>query len=279
MERLSKFIDVRYLFIASVLFLLFSLAYLINSFVYVYLVARTEVKPSNNPNRYVLSNESPRSLSFLFFKPVQKQSSSGSSTSQYKAAINFTLIGTLIADTSKSAIININNTLKTIKLFQSIEDGIKVVDIEEFYIIVDNYGEKRTIVINQNFNSGEGSSNLPPLKNVVPIPDGGTQSYTLDKTMVQELTRDMGQFLKDVKIKPYFENGVTKGFMFDSVKEGSLLAQNGIAPGDRIISINGNPVVTTEDSFKLYNMLRTEKFVTLVVEGPSGRRTINYEIR
>jgi len=67
--------------------------------------------------------------------------------------------------------------------------------------------------------------------------------------------------------------------MFESVKEGSLLAQNGLASGDRIISINGSPVVTTEDSFKLYNMLRTEKFVTLEVEGPSGRRTINYEIR
>jgi len=92
MERLSKFIDVRYLFIASVLFLLFSLAYLVNSFVYVYLISRTEVKPSNNPNKYVLSNEPPRSLSYLFLAST-KQSSSGtsSSTPQYKAIINFTL--------------------------------------------------------------------------------------------------------------------------------------------------------------------------------------------
>lgn len=46
-----------------------------------------------------------------------------------------------------------------------------------------------------------------------------------------------------------------------------------------MISINGNPVLTAEDSFKLYNLLRTEKYISIVVEGQNGRRTLNYEIR
>lgn len=267
----------RAFFYASLFFFVLSLGYFFSSFVYVFFLTKTTIR---NTIKTVKTDELSRVRVYNFGNLFQETNLNfiQNNLQNPPKPLNFTLLGTLITDSIRSAMLKIDNEIKIFRLNQSINEKTKIIQINDFYILIDIDGRKQLVELNRDFKHEPPKENLPPLSSVVPIPQGA-QNFVIDKRLVDEMTKDVGQFLKDVRIIPYFENGVTAGFKFDFVRQGSLLEQNGIKQGDKIISINGNPVKTTEDSFKLYNMLRTEKYVSLVLEDQNGRRTLNYEIR
>lgn len=271
-RRLDLF---KFLFLFSITFLFISLSYFIMSFLYLNFLSKIDNKIIFNFSRKDSTEVfTLRGLNYLFNSNINNKTEQIAETKQVK----FTLLGTLVTDRIKSAMLKIDNEIKIFRLNQNISDKTRISRIEDFFIEIDINGKKQIVELNRDFRHEPSKENLPPLSSVVPIPQGA-QNFVIDKRLVEEMTKDVGQFLKDVRIIPYFENGVTAGFKFDFVRQGSLLEQNGIKQGDKIVSINGNPVKTTEDSFKLYNMLRTEKYISLVLEDQNGKRTLNYEIR
>ncbi|MCX8083903.1 MAG: hypothetical protein N3C60_03180 [Calditerrivibrio sp.] len=278
MGKLGRVDLFRVVFLLVMLSSILALSYLLSSLAYVYYIHNIPLPKEQTAKKidFTVSKQL-NFITHIFAKKATLEQNI--QKSPLAKPINFTLLGTLLTDNFKSAILKMETGIKVIKQYQKITEGVILSQVRDFYIIVDVNGVNKVVELNKDFKHEPTSSeNLPPLSSVVPIPQGA-QNFVIDKRLVDELTKDVGQFLKDVRIIPYFENGVTAGFKFDFVRQGSLLEQNGIRQGDKIISINGNPVKTTEDSFKLYNMLRTEKFISIVLEDQNGKRTVNYEIR
>jgi|GEM_PF-4371907 general secretion pathway protein C len=278
MEAIKRFDLFRILFIFSIIFFIATLSFFILSFVYIFLINKINLnthKVIRKDLSELNSNSNLNSLGHLFVSNVKSDKNNQPIAPQ---PINFVLLGTLITDKSKSAIIKIDDKVKVVRNFGKIAENVILIGVNEFYILIDINGTKKIVELNREFKQEVPKDKIPPLSDIVPIPQGAS-NYVVDKRMVDDLTKDMGQFLKDIRIIPYFENGVTAGFKFEYVKPDSFFAQNGIKQGDKLVSINGNKVTTTEDSFKLYNLLRTERYISLVVDGEGGRRTINYEIR
>jgi general secretion pathway protein C len=84
---------------------------------------------------------------------------------------------------------------------------------------------------------------------------------------------------QDVRIVPYFEGGVPKGFKMYSIKPGSLLAQIGLMNGDVIEKINGYDISSPEKALQVYSLLKNEKSVSVDLTRNGQNKSISYTIQ
>jgi general secretion pathway protein C len=112
----------------------------------------------------------------------------------------------------------------------------------------------------------------------------GIKKVTDDKFEVSQSTLDgvmnggLGQLAQDVRIVPYYEGGVSKGFKMYSIKPGSLLAQIGLMNGDVIEKINGYDISSPEKALQIYGLLKNEKNVSVDLNRNGQNKTISYAI-
>jgi len=188
------------------------------------------------------------------------------------------LIGTLLFGNLKLAMIENNGKIIILKERENF-NGYYILKIEKDRIKLKNdkniieikiYSEKE-----KSTSQGNSIQNLPPLSSL----QNETETIKLSRTMVEKETADVGNLLKDVNIVPVVENGQTLGYKFAYINPDSIVYKYGFRAGDTVISVNGMPVKTAEDVFKIYNMLRNENSINVVIERDGQRRTINYEIQ
>lgn len=188
------------------------------------------------------------------------------------------LIGTLLFGNLKLAMIENNGKIIILRERESF-NGYYILKIEKDRIKLKNdkniieikiYSEKE-----KSTSQGNSIQNLPPLSSL----QNETETIKLSRTMVEKETADVGNLLKDVNIIPVVENGQTLGYKFAYINPDSIAYKYGFRAGDTVISVNGMSVKTAEDVFKIYNMLRNENSINVVIERDGQRRTINYEIQ
>ncbi len=198
---------------------------------------------------------------------------------QQPTNINIKLIGTIITKEEKAAFIKNDDKLQLVKINDKI-GKLKVKDIKKYSLIL-------TDGINQyeiNIMPIEGENKLKKTKNIAkkqytPRIQTPKDTYTISKREVEKETADLGKILRYVRIIPVVKNGETKGYKLAYVSPRSILYKYGLRSGDFIVSVNGMPVKTAEEAFRLYNILRNEKTITLVVERKGEQKTITYEIQ
>ncbi len=195
----------RIYFYVSLFILVLSLAYSINAIVYIFYLNKISIKNNHGISKSRETNYgSVQNINNLFRENLLNVQNSFSQNSM--KPLNFTLLGTLITDRIKSAMLKIDNEIKIFRLNQNINEKTKIIQINDFYILIDIDGRKQLVELNRDFKHEPPKENLPPLSSVVPIPQGA-QNFVIDKRLVDEMTKDVGQFLKDVRIIPYFEKG------------------------------------------------------------------------
>ncbi|GAB6071790.1 hypothetical protein JCM14244_01670 [Venenivibrio stagnispumantis] len=184
------------------------------------------------------------------------------------------LIGTLLFGNLKLAMIENNGKIIILKERENF-NGYYILKIEKDRIKLKNDKDIIEIKIYSEKSTSQGNSiqNLPPLSSLQ------NETIKLSRTIVEKETADVGNLLKDVNIIPVVENGQTLGYKFAYINPDSIAYKYGFRAGDTIISVNGMPVKTAEDVFKIYNMLRNENLINVVIERDGQRRTINYEIQ
>lgn len=89
----------------------------------------------------------------------------------------------------------------------------------------------------------------------------------------------MASMAQDVRIVPYFEGGVAKGFKLYSIKPGSLLSKIGLMNGDVIQKVNGYDISSPEKALQVYGLLKNEKNVQVDLTRNGQNKTIGYGIR
>lgn len=84
---------------------------------------------------------------------------------------------------------------------------------------------------------------------------------------------------QDVRIVPYFEGGVSKGFKLYSIKPGSLLSKIGLMNGDVISKVNGYDINSPEKALQVYGLLKNEKNVSVDLTRNGQNKSVSYTIR
>lgn len=93
------------------------------------------------------------------------------------------------------------------------------------------------------------------------------------------LNGGLATMAQDVRIVPYFEGGVSKGFKLYSIKPGSLLSKIGLMNGDVISKVNGYDINSPEKALQVYGLLKNEKNVSVDLTRNGQAKSISYSIR
>jgi type II secretion system protein C len=118
-----------------------------------------------------------------------------------------------------------------------------------------------------------------------PAPSGaGVSSLGSDEFVVEEAELDKGLenlplLLTQARAVPYFKEGRSIGLRLFAIKNGSLYEKIGLKNGDILKSINGNSLGDISQALKLFEQLKQERSINLVLEREKQDREFKYTIR
>ncbi|WP_457639349.1 PDZ domain-containing protein [Persephonella sp.] len=259
----------------------FSLAVVLNS----YLEYRFFRPPPENIKKLNMKNTSEkkdyRYLSYILEETTADKGSVPSEKEAtppaYQTVEGIKLIGTVIVKGKPYALLSTGSETKAVSVGDKVA-GYTVKKIEKYQVTVERNG--RTYLITVKLDSKTGSS--AGLSGKIPASvktEGDRQVIKLDKRFVEEKTADIGKLMKDILIQPVVRNGETVGFIFRYVKPNSLLYNLGLRSGDMIVSVNGRSIKTVEEAFKIYNILRNESTVEVVIKRKGREKTLIFQIQ
>ncbi|SNZ06459.1 type II secretion system protein C (GspC) [Persephonella hydrogeniphila] len=252
----------------------FSAAYTVNSYLSSYFFSLPDIKDIENSKKSEKLTKDYRGLYYLFPEKIRKKqivSSVSADSLNRSDSTDLKLLGVVIAKNSKVAFLKSKSGVVPVKEGDSI-DGYKVKHIRKRDVVLQSGTEEYIITLEpaEIKLSDTGRS----VKSMM-----SEEIVKVDRRFIQEKTADIGNLLKDVLLVPEIKNGETIGFRFRYIKPKSVLYRLGLRSGDLIISVNDMPVRTAEEAFKIYNMLRNEEYVKVVIERRGKRKVLTYEIR
>ncbi len=118
-----------------------------------------------------------------------------------------------------------------------------------------------------------------------PAPSGaGVSALGSDEFVVEEAELDKGLenlplLLTQARAVPYFKEGRSIGLRLFAIKNGSLYEKIGLKNGDILKSINGNSLGDISQALKLFEQLKQERSINLVLEREKQDRDFKYTIR
>jgi Type II secretory pathway, component PulC len=152
--------------------------------------------------------------------------------------------------------------------------GFTIEEIKPFYIIASNDGKTLTLKLSKGakINSANTPSGLPSLKELL-SGSLNQNTYTVNRNELLEITSNPYKMFSDIDLVP-----TPKGFMFKSVKPGSLFAQMGIKPGDILLSINNESLNSPEDAFRILGTLRNSQSFSVKIIRDNKEITLYYKV-
>ena len=105
------------------------------------------------------------------------------------------------------------------------------------------------------------------------------QEFSINRDRVEEALADVGNLMRQVRVRPYFEDGNPEGVLLSGVRRNSIFEDMGLQSGDVIKGINGNPIRSVDDAMELYQGLRSERDVQVQIQRDGSIQTITYRIQ
>ncbi len=114
-------------------------------------------------------------------------------------------------------------------------------------------------------------------------PAGGISSngddYVVDEAELDKGLENLPLLLTQARAVPYFKEGRSIGLRLFAIKSGSLYEKIGLKNGDILKSINGNSLGDISQAMKLFEQLKQERSINLVLEREKQNREFKYTIR
>ena len=145
----------------------------------------------------------------------------------------------------------------------------KILPSEVFFEAKGTIVKKRIFTFNEEQTvSGSGSEKV--LKGKVII---------ISREEMQRLTSDIGSLFSQIGLRPFFIGGKIVGMFVSYIKPGSIFAKAGLREGDIILTINNIPIRTTEDSYRIFETLKTASYIEVKVRRGNQILTFRAEVR
>jgi general secretion pathway protein C len=103
--------------------------------------------------------------------------------------------------------------------------------------------------------------------------------FVVDGAELDKAFENLPLLLTQARAVPYFKEGRAVGLRLFAIKSGSLFERLGIQNGDVLKSVNGNSLADLSQALQLFQKLKEEKSVALVMERNMQEREFKYQIR
>jgi len=203
-----------------------------------------------------------------------------------KTSLKLKLWGTITGDSGmRYAVIEDTNTHKQ-KLYRegSTVSGGQEAEIKRILrrkVVLNVNGKDEVLEMEDNGKpGGEGrkTANYSDFSGQSYLP-GGENVVTIDREKINESLENINNLMRQVRVRPYFENGKPGGILLSGIQRNSIFEKMGLASGDIVRAINGSPIRSVDDAIKFYRDLKSASNVSLQIKRRGREKTITYRIR
>lgn len=180
------------------------------------------------------------------------------------------LIGTFITSGQEPYAIIEDKKKQSQEMFllnQSVFDQAVLKKIFQDRVEVERNGKLETLRLDE-LGGGPSPSNAP---------DG--DEFVVEEAELDKGLENLPLLLTQARAVPYFKDGRSIGLRLFAIKTGSLYEKVGLRNGDILKTINGNNLGDISQALKLFEQLKQERSISLVLEREKQDREFKYTIR
>jgi type II secretion system protein C len=187
--------------------------------------------------------------------------------------LSLTLIGTFLTKGQEPYAIIEDKKKQTQDVFsleQSIFGQATLKQIREDHVEIERDGKREILKLDDLGSaapSGAGVSSL------------GSDEFVVEEAELDKGLENLPLLLTQARAVPYFKEGRSIGLRLFAIKNGSLYEKIGLKNGDILKSINGNSLGDISQALKLFEQLKQERSINLVLEREKQDREFKYTIR
>jgi len=195
-----------------------------------------------------------------------------------KTALKLRLVGTNTAvNNRKFAIIeNAKNKEQDIfKIGEEIFDtSAKVEEVLADSVKLRRGGELETLKIEDGVSSSSSSDSESSIE-----ANADNTEFSVDEGELNEALANLPRLLSQARAVPFFRNGKSIGMRLFAIRRGSLYEKLGLKNGDIVLSVNDNSLSDPSQALKLFEELKNERSIGVVVERNGGQQDLSYSIK
>ena len=199
-----------------------------------------------------------------------------------KTPLKLVLRGTIIKGDVSFAIISNVKTRKEelFKVGDTIE-GARLVAIYKKSVVLESNGREEVLQLIDTDKAVELKKQpaQQPAQQAVARPGYHSSDAQVVSTRdVQYLKDNANKLLNQVRIIPYFSEGVSRGYRLASIQPGSLIEKYGFKKGDVLMSVNGISLESPEKALQAYSVLQGAGNVQITVERGGSPVTLSFTV-
>jgi general secretion pathway protein C len=100
----------------------------------------------------------------------------------------------------------------------------------------------------------------------------------LKRERIDAAVNDLGNLMKQVRIRPHFKDGQSDGLTLSGIRSNSIFGEMGFRNGDVIVGVDGKKIESVDDALSLYGNLQTAENVQVQVRRRGRLQTIDYTV-
>ncbi|MBA2880687.1 general secretion pathway protein C [Desulfosalsimonas propionicica] len=104
------------------------------------------------------------------------------------------------------------------------------------------------------------------------------EPISISGQQMDEAMQDVSTLMRQVRIRPYFEDGRPGGLMLSGIRSESVFSEMGLESGDIIKSINGRQIRSVEDAMTFYENMQSSGEVELEIERNGSSQILSFQI-
>ena len=207
------------------------------------------------------------------FGPLGKPVAPVASNLPPPSPLSLTLVGTFVTAGQEPYAIIEDKKKQNQDMFllgQSIFDQAELKQIYQDRVEIERLGKIEILKLDE-FGSSDASG-----------PGGVTaqgDDFTVDEAELDKGLENLPLLLTQARAVPYFKDGRSVGLRLFAIKTGSLYEKIGLKNGDILKAINGNSLADITQALKLFEQLKQERSINLVLERDKQDREFKYTIR
>ncbi len=160
----------------------------------------------------------------------------------------------------------------------------KISEILRNSVVLDVNGRKEKLTVEEkipgraiSIASDMSSPVSPASEDTAKVLETG-QKISLQRSQVDNALKDVDKLISEVKIRPYYQEGQTAGFVVANIAQESVVREMGLKSGDIVIRINGGEIKTPEDAMAFYESLQAGDTLSIDLMRRGRQQTIEYTV-
>jgi general secretion pathway protein C len=105
-----------------------------------------------------------------------------------------------------------------------------------------------------------------------------SKNISLKRERIDEAVNDLGNLMKQVRIRPHFKDGQSDGLTLSGIRSNSIFGEMGFRNGDVIVGVDGKNITSVDDALSLYENLQSAENVQVQIRRRGRLQTIDYSV-